>query len=158
MKPINITRKIAGILLMSLMTLAACSSEESAMENSSKDNLSAVEMEVKGMVCEMGCVSSIKKELKGLEGISNYSIDFESGTAKVEFYNTKISKEEVVRSIESLNEGMYKVENLKEVCAVDCGETDENEKDSSKSTNEPQAMLDGFQLPNFFNLINSLIR
>lgn len=123
-------------------------------------NRAAIEMDIEGMVCEMGCVSSIKKELKNLEGVHQYSIDFENSSAKVEFHSDKISKEDVVKSIETLNDGMYKVNNVRDVCAVDCDEVEDNGGGKSKEepVTSPKTVLNDYTLPNLFSVIQKLIQ
>lgn len=148
-----------GIGLLFMLSLFSCNNTEVKEHAEISDNSTAIEMEIKGMVCQMGCVSSIKKELKGLDGVGNFVIDYDNGTAKIEFLSNKITKDEVVRSIESLNDGMYKVQNVKEVCVADCGETGKEDQEINVSESEvsPQVNTEGFELPNFFNLINELL-
>ena len=57
-------------------------------------------MEIDGMVCEMGCGSSIREALNGLEGVSSVEFDFieerATNIAKISFDKNRVSVDEMV--------------------------------------------------------------
>ena len=70
------------IFILSLL-LFACSDDASNDSSSKKSELTEVKTpnklcvaDVEGMVCKMGCVASIKKELRAVKGVSDVQIDF----------------------------------------------------------------------------------
>ncbi|MCA9262779.1 MAG: heavy-metal-associated domain-containing protein, partial [Planctomycetales bacterium] len=46
-------------------------------------NTSVTKFAVKGMVCEEGCVATVKAKLQQLPGVQSVDVDFEAGTATV---------------------------------------------------------------------------
>ena len=74
------------------------------------------ELGIKGMVCEMNCVGTVKKTVLALAGVSSWDMEFDSekdlNHAKVKFDKTVVSEKQMVEAIEQLNEGQYKVESV----------------------------------------------
>ena len=56
-------------------------------------------IKVKGMTCG-GCVASVERVLRELEGVGNVSVSLESEEAKVEFDSTRIKPEALRAAIE----------------------------------------------------------
>lgn len=67
-------------------------------------------LKVEGMVCAVGCAKYIEKEVAKLEGVTNCTVNFEDGTASIFYSGKMLGEDEIVRSINELNEGQYKVE------------------------------------------------
>lgn len=68
---------------------------------------------VEGMVCAMGCVASIRKELSALHGVSSVEVDFKEDEL-IQFvqvsYNDTQANETVIRStIESINNEQFQL-------------------------------------------------
>ncbi len=70
-------------------------------------------IEVMGMVCEKGCGSSIRKEMKATNGVTKTSFDFEEdrevNVATIAFDDTKISEEEIILALTTMNEHQFSV-------------------------------------------------
>ena len=66
-------------------------------------------LEIDGMMCEVGCVTKVKKELLELEGVSNVIMDFDSdrGTnfANVEYEIKTISLFSIYNAVNSIADG-----------------------------------------------------
>ena len=56
-------------------------------------------MKVEGMRCEK-CASRLQKLLKGTKGVKSVTVDFESKSAVVEIDQDRVSKEEIVATVE----------------------------------------------------------
>ena len=50
------------------------------------------EFNVKGMMCGNGCVKTIEKELKAIEGIKEYEISYEKGTMIITYDEALINE------------------------------------------------------------------
>lgn len=112
--------------------------------------------EVEGMVCAMGCGGSIRKELKSTGAVSRVEVDFKEGQekqiVKISFDNTLISKSEIIKRMEKLNEGQFSVQPI--------GSTDvstESSGGSSEKSNVSMSEQTSFEIPNLFDLLSSLV-
>lgn len=89
------------------------SNDEAASEESTEEAAptftanAEVDMKIDGMMCSKGCKGAIEECLKGKEGVSIAAVNFEEGTAHVEYDNTLISEDDIFESVNSLNEGAY---------------------------------------------------
>mgnify|MGYP003642389183 CR=1 FL=1 len=70
-----------------------------------KANLQKVEFKIDGMTCE-ACASHIANEVRKLNGVATSQIEYEKGTALIEFDATKTNKEEIIKTIDATG---YKV-------------------------------------------------
>ena len=77
------------------------------MEGSKEKRVAILEIE--GMMCEIGCVSKVKKELLELEGVSNVFMDFDSDRetnfANVEYDIKKVSLFSIYNSVNIIADG-----------------------------------------------------
>jgi copper chaperone CopZ len=68
---------------------------------------------IDGMVCEHACVSSVKKNILAMEGVSDIIIDFDKerkvNSCTVKFDDGLVSEEDFVNKINEINDGAYKV-------------------------------------------------
>lgn len=143
-------KKIIFILLA--VILMAC---EQAVEKSS------LNIQIEGMSCSHSCAPFLQKKLKATEGVIEAKVTFENKTAEVVIDANETSKDAIVKKIESLVNGQYKVEAVKET------KIEEAEEYNSISNDEASIDFDiskpevshstGFQLPNIFSLLNSLL-
>ena len=66
-------------------------------------------LEIDGMMCEIGCVAKVKKELLELEGVSNVVMDFDSDRetnfANVEYDINTVSLFSIYNSVNSIADG-----------------------------------------------------
>ena len=74
---------------------------------------SKVSMEISGMMCEIGCVRTIKSHLSKMEGITNVKMDFDTARAVdyaiVEFDSNFIQGNQMKAEIEDIANGIYQV-------------------------------------------------
>ena len=71
-------------------------------------------LEVMGMMCEIGCVSTVRKKLYDLADVDDVVIDFQDGReinfAQVRYDPRDLSVRDIVRQVEEIGDGMYPVE------------------------------------------------
>ena len=83
---------------------------EGAMEHT------VAEMSVQGMMCEVGCVAKVRKELLEVPGVATATIDFEKGrsvnVAKVEYDPEVVDAETLVAKVTAIGDGIYPVERM----------------------------------------------
>lgn len=81
------------------------------LPNVKADRLLVVELE--GMVCEMGCGSSIRKELYTSNAVKEVTFDFDEektvDVAKVAYDRNKITADEIIAIIAGTNNGQFSV-------------------------------------------------
>lgn len=74
-------------------------------------------VELKGMMCEKGCGSSIRSRLYASEAVESVSFEFDEknpvDVAKIAFDRSKISADEIVEIIGSMEKGKYEVTEVK---------------------------------------------
>lgn len=122
-------------------------------------------LEVEGMVCEMGCGGTIRKELKGTGGVARCSFDFKGenvpSTATIEFDKDKISADRIAKIIEKLNDGQFTVDKMDtETITAEVSKTVEAEPTKSDSKTSAPVQLSetsNFQLPNFLGILSDLL-
>lgn len=94
---------------------------------------SKIVMEISGMTCEMGCVSTIRNHVTQMKGSTNFDMDFdterETDFATVEFDSRLLTKEEIKEEVESIAQGIYTVVETKELSL----EETENEIESDSA-------------------------
>jgi copper chaperone CopZ len=72
-------------------------------------NILTLQMDIEGMTCQ-ACTHHIEQTADDINGVINTNVDFESGTAEVEFDISKTSKKD---NVEAINKTNYKVKNTK---------------------------------------------
>ena len=154
----------AGVLLV-----ASCSgeaekihlrTEKGAGEKANKVNANAtLTVEIKGMMCEMGCGGSIRKEMKSTGAVARVQYDFvedrDVNTAIISFDSTQISAAEMIKRIQKMNDkqftvGKHKVETITEAGA---------DSKSANNNDEASVNMEGsnFKLPNLINILKELV-
>lgn len=77
-------------------------------------DLQTASFSIKGMTCAIGCAKTIEKELSGLDGVQNATIDFEKKSAIVSFDKSIIKPENITKVVEATGDGKtYKVSDMK---------------------------------------------
>ena len=88
--------------------------EETHVEGAMEHTMA--EMSVQGMMCEVGCVAKVRKELLEVPGVATATIDFEKGrsvnVAKVEYDPEVVDAETLVAKVTAIGDGMYPVERM----------------------------------------------
>ncbi|HAW52162.1 MAG TPA: heavy metal transporter, partial [Flavobacteriales bacterium] len=64
-------------------------------------------LKVEGMVCAVGCAKYIEKEVSHLSGVAGCSVNFEEGTAHIDFSSDLMSQEKILDVINNLSDGQY---------------------------------------------------
>lgn len=111
------------IFILSLL-LFACSEDASNDASSKKSELTEVKTsnklclaDVEGMVCKMGCVASIKKELRAVKGISDVQIDFIEDEpiqeVKISYNDQNLNESKIQSTIESINNNQFSISNIR---------------------------------------------
>ena len=113
--------KYSGILLLFFGWMAFTSCGEGNSDNNERDSENEaaaevavnyvanteVEMEIEGMMCSMGCKGAIEKELNHTQGVAECVVDFENGTALVKYDDSFISQQELIETVNQVNDGAY---------------------------------------------------
>ena len=111
------------IFILSLL-LFACSEDASNDASSKISELTEVKTpnklcvaDVEGMVCKMGCVASIKKELRAVKGISDVQIDFMEDQpiqeVKISYNDQNVDESKIQSTIESINNNQFSISNIR---------------------------------------------
>ena len=111
------------IFILSLL-IFACSEDASNDASSKKSELTEVKTsnklcvaDVEGMVCKMGCVASIKKELRAVKGISDVQIDFMEDQpiqeVKISYNDQNVDESKIQSTIESINNNQFSISNIR---------------------------------------------
>ncbi len=121
----NFSKSILSVTLASLLFVGckdkasdAVSDTETSAPKVKKEitaaNLQTATFSIEGMTCAIGCAKTIEKELSGLEGIQNATIDFEKKSAIVAFDKSILKSETITKVVENTGDGKtYKVSNMK---------------------------------------------
>jgi periplasmic mercuric ion binding protein len=71
------------------------------------------EMSIQGMMCEIGCVAKVRKELLEVPGVASARIDFvkdrDLNVAVVEYDQKVVEAEALVAKVTEIGDGMYPV-------------------------------------------------
>ncbi|XOV66779.1 MAG: hypothetical protein ACFHU9_14230 [Fluviicola sp.] len=107
------------------------------LPNVKADRLLVVDLE--GMVCEMGCGGSIRKELYASNAVKEVLFDFDEertvDVAKVAYDRNKISADQIVAIIAAANKGQFNVINTRSEPYVDATPTSD---EKTSSLGEPE--------------------
>ena len=126
---------------------------------------SSLSIAVEGMSCGHSCAPFIEKKLNQMEGVLEAKVSFEKNSAEVIINTNEVSKDEIIKKIETIANGQYQVkvveERKGEEVEVDGSKEIENSNDGASSdfdvTKPEVSSSTGFQLPNIFSLLNSLL-
>lgn len=117
---------------------------------------------VDGMSCSKSCAPFIKKKLTSTEGVLHARVSYENKLIQVDFNSNDICIEDIVKKIESLNDGSYKTRQVTEQKLEAINPEDFNTKDTKLvefDIAKPEiSHSSGFQLPNLFSLLNSILK
>lgn len=93
----------AAVLMISNFATAAdsASSEKKPEAASSLQVFNSVKIPTEGMSC-MSCTSSIKKALKGIDGVTDVEVNLVDRAVRVNFLDTKVSAKAIVQKINEL--------------------------------------------------------
>lgn len=151
---------IRTFFLVIAIAVFACTSNEkpkSTHKTSNKVKVISNQVlvaEVEGMICKMGCGGAIRKELIHTKAVSRVEIDYQEDskkqTIKVHYDNQLISKDQIVKKIEKINNNQFKVYPI--------GTSEINSSTSnSASPSGVKISETSFELPNLIGILSSLI-
>lgn len=162
-----------GLSLVGL--LAACSSSKAdtvvSDKNTAKEIVSALipnrmlTVDIDGMVCQMGCGGSIRKELSETNAVGQCSFDFEEGRetniATIEFDKDLITADEISKIISEINDGQFIISESN-ASAVESREDTSNAPKSSENTSEELRSVNMtstsvYELPNLLEIFSNLL-
>ena len=112
------------LLIVSLCAFFSCemtskepiNDQNSVKKQENLTNLRSVEMEIKGMTCEIGCARTIESKLSKVDGVTFSKIDFNAAIARITYDSNKISKEEIIKKINGIaGGGLYYVTNSTDI-------------------------------------------
>ncbi len=166
-----------GLGLMGLLTACGTSSVDVVISDSDDIDISKEEqiaevtpnrvlkLDIDGMVCQMGCGGSIRKELNAAGGVGECNFDFEEGRdtnmATIEFDKELISADEITKLISEMNDGQFTVgessANPIEVQDESSIEVETLSNSSEEETTVTMSSNTKFQLPNLLDIFSSLL-
>ncbi|MCH2225406.1 MAG: heavy-metal-associated domain-containing protein [Crocinitomicaceae bacterium] len=163
MKKIIFSFTIVGLLV-------ACSESP---KNTSSDNTehstsiavipnSVATIEIDGMVCQMGCGASIRKELTATGGVSNCEFDFKEGrktnVATVAYDNEAISEEELIKLVSTINDNQFTVGSTESTELEELHEaSEETNTNNSDQTNVEMSSSSGIEIPNILKVFSDFL-
>ena len=116
--------KTAIYFMFSLLFLAACNN--ATIDKKVSKNIPATSnvantklaLNVKGMVCKMGCGGAIRKELLATKAVEKVEVDFvedkEAQLITVYYNNSVSSKEKLLKVITEMNDKQFTAETISE--------------------------------------------
>jgi copper chaperone CopZ len=123
------------------------------------------DMSVEGMTCEMMCGGAIKKALAKLPGVASTEIRFtedeSADHAIVTFDPAQVSDAELVKAVQAIHDGQYKVSSVvvtrqvKGDAPADGGDAGDG---AAKEDAEVSAALPELVMPSLFALLARLLR
>lgn len=77
------------------------------------------QLAISGMMCEIACVSKVRKELYDVQGVARADIHFDEGskvdTAFVAFDPALVDAETLIATVQAIGDGLYAVESAEVV-------------------------------------------
>lgn len=160
------------VAFSAVVVLGACSSEPEVIhlrtEKGKKETKAPVAanrvltMEIEGMTCEMGCGGSIRKELKATGGVARVEfVDFTEGakkqTARVSFDTNKITVDEMVKIVTTMNDKQFTVGKTSSV-TIDAPATTSTTATPEESEDDKVRISEtSFQIPNLLDILSSFV-
>ena len=121
----------------------------------------SLDVEIDGMSCSHSCAPFIQKKLIKTNGVLDAKVSYVNKRAEVIINVNEISKEDIIKKIETINNGSYKTGQVIEKKIVDSEPVNSKLKDSETVEfdiyKSEVSHSSGFQLPNLFGLLNSIL-
>ena len=107
---------------MIVLFFLSCNNKEQMKEATIKveknltENLKNIEVDIKGMTCEIGCARLIQSKLYKTEGIKYAKVSFVDSLGNITYDENKITQAEIKRTIQKIAGGdLYIVTGINEV-------------------------------------------
>jgi copper chaperone CopZ len=108
----------------------------------------------------MGCGGSIRKELKATGGVERVEFNFIEGKkiqiAKISFDKDKISADEMVTILTSMNDKQFKVGTIRSE-AIDVSVSTESVKANADAPEKIKISTSTYTLPNLMDILSSFV-
>ena len=109
-------------LSMGVVLLSSCAQCDVQIEHVHKTGVveeTVAQLTISGMMCEIACVSKVRKELYDLPGATRADIQFNErnkiDTALVVFDPTVVQAETLISTVEAIGDGLYDVKSAEVV-------------------------------------------
>jgi hypothetical protein len=154
--------KYSSFAFLFLLFFSCSSSEvENTIENQEVVANQLLSIELEGMVCQMGCGGSIRKELKETGAVVNCDFDFEDereiNSAKISFDKDKISAQEIINIISSMNDNQFTIVSSSSKDVQIQSVNPDEEKSNSKQESKVKITEPTFEFPNLLKLFSRII-
>ena len=121
----------------------------------------SLDIEIEGMSCSHSCAPFIQRKLSKTNGVLDAKVSYVNKRAEVIINANEVSKEDIIKKIETINNGSYKTGQVTQKKSVDSEPVNSKLKDSETvdfDIHKPEVShSSGFQLPNLFGLLNSIL-
>lgn len=112
-RPVPLTVHLLAIGAFLTSGCGTCPVEVVHMDRVGPSEETVAELAISGMMCEIACVSKVRKELHALPGVASADIHFasdrETDTAFVAYDPNLVAAEDLIASVQAIGDGMYKV-------------------------------------------------
>lgn len=172
-------KPILNLILFTILILSSCgeekkvedkkgdvikeeTSEKKSTINSVINANSLADISISGVVNEVKCVSSIKKLLSAMVGVTeielNFNVQNHINHAVIKYDSHVINDQQMVSAIEKLNNGAYKVGDIeiKKLAEKSISAKKKSEEKEITFSNSSSSNSGGFALPNILDVFNIL--
>lgn len=123
--------------------------------------VATADLSISGMTCEMMCGSMIKSALVKVPGVEMTEVAFHDGDAlghaKVTYDPAKVNDAELVKTVQALADGQYKVEAVAVVKQV-LGSPSADKGAAKEKSDASASLLPEVHMPNLLSTLLSLVR
>lgn len=117
--PVKILNKILTVLVIAII-FVSCDTRnkqtnvENAKETEMKEaDVKTVQLEIKGMTCEIGCAKLIQSKLYKTDGVSFAEVHFADSSGVVSYDANRLSEKDLVQAVEQAGGGdLYTVSSI----------------------------------------------
>ncbi len=119
-------KKLITLLILTLI-FVSCGDKKSSVEQEKTKpakeqiaaNLKSVEVDIKGMTCEIGCARTIQSKLSKVDGITYAKVNFDTKKGIFTYDTNKLSKNDIVKKIDGIAGGnIYKATKTTEIDSI----------------------------------------
>lgn len=123
--------------------------------------VATADLSISGMTCEMMCGSMIRSALVKVPGVEKTEVAFHDGDAlghaKVTYDPAKVNDAELVKTVQALADGQYKVEAIAVVKQV-LGSPSADKGAAKEKSDASASLLPEVHMPNLLSTLLSLVR
>ncbi len=127
---VTFVKKNMRLIFVLFLLLFACSEDASNDASPKTSELTGVKTpnklcvaDVEGMVCKMGCVASIKKQLRAVKGVADVQIDFIEDQpiqeVKISYNDQNVDESKIQSTIESINNSQFSISAIRTENLID---------------------------------------